>query len=79
MCDMIKDLSLDNSGPQVDKVPKGGGVSFPEGKGCQFFPPGGEVSLASTEKKIPAALVRFKTNVFSLYTCLKVRRWQKIS
>ena len=28
---------------QVDKVknPRGGGVSFPEGEGCQFLPPGG--------------------------------------
>ena len=64
MCDMIKDLSLDNSGPQVDKVPKGGGVSFPEGTGCQFFPPRREVTPACNRKNFPAALVRFKTNVF---------------
>ena len=67
MCDMIKDLSLDNSGPQVDKVPKGGGVSFPEGKGCQFFPPGGEVSLASTEKKSLRRSLDLKQMFFTLY------------
>ena len=44
---------------QVDKVknPRGGGVSFPEGEGCQFFPPGGY--LPQPKFLSPAALISF--------------------
>ena len=50
----------------MDKVknPRGGGVSFPEGEGCQFFLPGGVTPPPSNKKELPVARDTFLRLVF---------------